>query len=248
MEINISPFVADFGHHKRVLSVKLASATIKSMQKSNPRKLSIEEATAAFEDLEALEGSIKSAIADLSDAVAALSGQPHNTKSGIIASCSELHNSVANCKSVSPKTETPDLDATADILIDLQDMYSFELDSLNKKKSTLKTRIRNGFVASVASAKSLEHLNGKDWSRFVPRAVISKDLYNVTLGMVDLEAAKKAPVGSVLRNTAVLVTQCQMQIAAQQKGKEAREAAAKLKTRKARLDVVAKDLQEKLNG
>ncbi|MDA9223657.1 hypothetical protein N9P17_01925 [Tateyamaria sp.] len=226
----------------------MASAAIRSMQKSNPRKLSIAEATAALEDLEALEGSIKSAITDLSDAISTLSGQPHNSKSGIIASCAELHNSVANCKSVSPKTETSDLDATADILIDLQDLYLFELESLNKKKSTLKTRMSNGFVASVASAKSLEHLNGKDWSRFVPRAVISKDLYNVTLGVVDLEAAKKAPVGSVLRNTAVLVTQCQMQVDAQQKGKEARVAAAKLKTRKERLDVVAKELQEKLNG
>ena len=139
----------------------MASAAISSMQKSNPRKLSIAEATAAFEDLEALEGSIKSAITDLSDAILTLSGQPHNSKSGIIASCAELHNSVANCKSVSPKTETSDLDATADILIDLQDLYLFELESLNKKKSTLKTRMSNGFVASVASAKSLDTLTAK---------------------------------------------------------------------------------------
>ena len=250
MEIKISPPCIDFGTHQRVLNVKCASATMGAMTKKNPRSSTLPETKQLFDDLETLETALHDLVKSLNDAEAALMGEPYgNTNDSIVVACSQLHNEVAVAKKLSPSIRMPDLDETADVISTLKSMYAFEIDSLNKKKGTIKSRIRNSFIRSIAASKDLSFLNtASGWHKFLPRGSVSKELYGATFTAVDVEKAVKAPVGSILRNTAVLHSQCKQYVNALEIAKQKKIDKAKADTRLKRLNEISKDLEGKLNN
>ena len=82
----------------------------------------------------------------------------------------------------------------------------------------------------------------------MPRGSVSKELYGATFTAVDVEKAVKAPVGSILRNTAVLHSQCKQDVNALEIAKQKKIDKAKADTRLKRLNEISKDLEGKLNN